>query len=207
MLFRSLFDCAGVLTQMNFHGMMLQLSGSQEIADCFVANLWKPGSPWHLYDKGELDSAHIVGELVKFLPEQLHPYLTTIIENFPDMFPPMDGMEELVDELHTNGYSCYLLSNFPDRFAEMPARTPVLQKLDGLVISYQIHMLKPNPATFLHTAEILGINPAETIFIDDSLPNVEGAKKAGMEAYHFTTPADLKAHFRQLGLLPSPDVH
>ena len=196
-----LFDCAGVLTQMNFHSMMLELSGSQEIAYCFVSNLWTPGSPWHLYDKGELNSQQIVDELVKFLPAQLHPYLPTIIENFPEMFPPMDGMEELVDELHENGLRCYLLSNFPERFADMPSRTPVLQKLDGMVISYQIHMLKPDPAIFRRTAEILDLNTWETIFIDDSLPNVEGAKKAGMESYHFTSPADLKAHFHQLGIL------
>ena len=55
-----LFDCAGVLTHMNFRGMMLKLSGSEEIADLFVNHLWKPGSPWHLYDKGELNSQQIV---------------------------------------------------------------------------------------------------------------------------------------------------
>jgi HAD superfamily hydrolase (TIGR01509 family) len=180
---------------------MLELSGSEEIAVLFVTHLWQPGSPWHLYDKGELNSQQIVGELVKILPEPLHPYLQSIIDNFPDTFPPMDGMEELVDELHQNGYSCYLLSNFPERFADMPSQTPVLQKLDGMVISYQIHMLKPDPAIFRRTAEILGIKAQETIFIDDSLPNVEGAKKAGMEGYHFTSPADLKAHFHQLGIL------
>ena len=62
-------------------------------------------------------------------------------------------------------------------------------------------MLKPDPAIFLRTAEILDIVPQETIFIDDNLPNVEGAKKAGMEAYHFTSPADLTAYFRTLGIL------
>lgn len=196
-----LFDCAGVLTEMNFRGMMLELSGSEEIADLFVSHLWQPVSPWHRYDKGELDSSQIVEELVKFLPAPLHPYLPTIIDRIPEMFPPMAGMEELVDRLHKTGYDCYLLSNFPERFTDMPARTPVLQKLDGLVVSFQIHMLKPDPAIFLKAAEILGIDPAETIFIDDSLPNVEGAKKAGMEAYHFISPADLNAHFRTLGIL------
>ena len=196
-----LFDCAGVLTHMNFRSMMLTLSGSEEIADAFVSRLWVPGSPWHLYDKGELDSQQIVAELIKFLPEPLHPYLQAIVDDFPDIFPPMAGMEELVDELHAHGYPCYLFSNFPERCVEMPARTPVLNKLDGMVFSCQIHMLKPDPAAFLRTAEILGIAPRETIFIDDSPANVEGAKTAGMEGYRFTSPADLKAHFRALGIL------
>lgn len=198
-----LFDCAGVLTEMNFRGLMLKISGSEQIADDLVSNLWAPGSPWHLYDKGELDSRQVVEQLRSFMPRQLHPHLEKLVETLLDAFPPMDGMEELVDALHERGYRCYLLSNFPERFAELPQRTPVLRKLDGMVVSYQIHMLKPDPAIFLRAAEILNIPPEETIFIDDILPNAEGAKRAGMEAYHFTSPADFKAYLQKQGILPS----
>ena len=196
-----LFDCAGVLTRFDFRNRMLDLSGSEALADLFVNTLWSPGSPWFLYDKGELDSSQIVGELEKFLPAELHPYLQAVIDDFYVMFAPMDGMEELVDELQAEGCRCYLLSNFPELFDQVYARASVLQKLDGMVISYQIHMLKPDPAIFLRTAEILNIVPQETIFIDDNLPNVEGAQKAGMEGYHFTSSTDLRAHFRVLGIL------
>lgn len=196
-----LFDCAGVLTQMNFRGLMLDISGSEELADSLVANLWQPGSPWLLYDKGELNSRQIVGELKNFLPVVLHPYLQTLIDRLLEAFPPMEGMEALVDQLHQKGYSCYLLSNFPDRFAGLPAITPILQKLDGMVISYQIHMLKPDPAIFLRAAQILGIEPNETIFIDDNAPNVLSAKTVGMAGHHFTSVEDLKSHFLQAGIL------
>ena len=162
-----LFDCAGVLTHMNFHGMMQELSGSKEIADSFVAKLWTTGSPWHRFDKGELNSQQIVEELIYFLPRPLHPYLSPMIENFPDMFPPMDGMEALVDELHAQGYPCYLLSNFPDRFAEMPARTPVLQKLDGMVISYEVQSVKPEPEIYRALFEKYDLIPEECVFLDD----------------------------------------
>lgn len=37
-----LFDCAGVLTHMDFRAMMLKLSGSEVLADCFVNTLWSP---------------------------------------------------------------------------------------------------------------------------------------------------------------------
>ena len=196
-----LFDCAGVLTRFDFRNRMLDLSGSEALADLFVNTLWSPGSPWFLYDKGELDSSQIVGELEKFLPAELHPYLQAVIDDFYVMFAPMDGMEELVDELQAEGCRCYLLSNFPELFDQVYARASVLQKLDGMVISYQIHMLKPDPAIFLRTAEILGIEPSETIFIDDNAPNVDSAKSVGMAGHHFTSPAALKAHFQALGIL------
>lgn len=201
MIKQILFDCAGVLTEFNFRGIMLKISGSEEIADCFVSHLWTPGSPWHLYDKGELDDSQILPALKDFLPAQVTPYLEVFLEHLLDVFPPMTGMDEMIDMLHANGYKCYLLSNFPQAFEALPSRVPALQKLDGMVVSYRIHLLKPDPAIFLRAAQILGIDPAETVFIDDSLPNVEGARKAGMAGYHFTSPEDLATHFRTLGIL------
>lgn len=201
MIKQILFDCAGVLTEFKFRDIMFDISGSDEIADCFVAHLWAPGSPWHLYDKGEMDDSQILPALKDFLPAQIIPYLETFMDHLLDVFPPMAGMDEMIDLLHANGYKCYLLSNFPQAFEALPSRVPTLQKLDGMVVSYQIHLLKPDPAIFLEAARILEIDPTETIFIDDSLPNVEGARKAGMASYHFTSPADLKAYFRTIGIL------
>lgn len=201
MIKQILFDCAGVLTHMNFREMIRNISGSEELADYFIRHLWAPGSPWHLHDKGELNGEQVIEALKETMPEALHRSIGIFVRNFPDAFPPMAGMEQLVDALHSRGYGCYLLSNFPESFRELPPRTPVLNKLDGMVISYQIHMLKPDPAIFLEAARILNIDPAETVFIDDSLPNVEGARKAGMEAYHFTSPEDLSDHFKALGIL------
>lgn len=201
MIKQILFDCAGVLTHMHFREMMLKISGSEEMADYFVRHLWAPGSPWHLHDKGELNAEQVIDALKKAMPEAMHQSLEIFVRNFPDAFPPMEGMEQLVDELHARGYGCYLLSNFPETFRELPGRTPVLNKLDGMVVSYQIHLLKPDPAIFLEAARILNIDPAETVFIDDSLPNVEGARKAGMEAYHFTSPADLATYLKAVGIL------
>lgn len=201
MIKQILFDCAGVLTHMHFREMMLNISGSEEMANYFVRHLWAPGSPWHLHDKGELNAEQVIDALKKAMPEAMHQSLGIFVRNFPDAFPPMEGMEQLVDELHARGYGCYLLSNFPETFQALPGCTPVLNKLDGMVVSYQIHLLKPDPAIFLEAARILNIDPAETVFIDDSLPNVEGARKAGMEAYHFTSPADLAAYLKAIGIL------
>lgn len=204
MIKQILFDCAGVLTHMNFREMMLEISGNEDLADHFIRHLWAPGSPWHLHDKGELNAQQVVDALKETMPKELHSSLEIFVRDFPDAFPPMEGMEQIVDALHAQGYGCYLLSNFPESFQELPRRTPVLNKLDGMVVSYQIHLLKPDPAIFLRAAQILGIDPQETIFIDDTLPNVEGARKAGMEAYHFTSPAAFKSFLQEQGILPSP---
>ena len=201
MIKQILFDCGGVLVKLQFRELMVKISGSEETADAFISHLWRPGSPWLRYDKGELNDRDVAAELKNFMPENLCCFLDEFVERWLDALPIMEGMEEIVDALQKAGYPCYLLSNFAVRFAEMPARTPVLRKLNGMVISSQIHMLKPDPEIFLYTAKTLGFDPRQTLFVDDSLPNVEGSEKTGMMGYLFTTPAAFVSYLREQGIL------
>jgi putative hydrolase of the HAD superfamily len=47
-------------------------------------------------------------------------------------------------------------------------------------------MRKPDVAAFEYVIKASGVNAAETLFIDDALVNVEGAHKAGLQAFHLT---------------------
>lgn len=201
MIKQILFDCAGVLAQMKFKDTMRQIAGDEETAEYFIKNIWREGSPWLLYDKGELNTSNVLMELKKFMPEKYHTYMEIFVKNLLDALPPMEGMDEIVDALHAQGYPCYLLSNFTDQFEGMPERVPVLKKLDGMVVSYRIHLLKPDPAIYLYAAETFGIKPEETLFVDDVLANVEGARKVGMQGYLFTTSEAFEKYLKERGIL------
>lgn len=43
---------------------------------------------------------------------------------------------------------------------------------------------KPYPETYLHVCALHGLDPAKTLFIDDSVQHVRGALKAGLFSYH-----------------------
>ena len=51
---------------------------------------------------------------------------------------------------------------------------------------------KPDPAVFLRAAELLGVQPAECLVIEDAVAGVEAAKRAGMRclAVCTTNPAE-----------------
>lgn len=53
---------------------------------------------------------------------------------------------------------------------------------DGVVTSFNAKALKPSPEIFEYAVEKLGINPAETLFFDDSEANVEAARRLGFKA-------------------------
>jgi len=82
-----------------------------------------------------------------------------------------------------------------------------LSQFDVLVWSYQLGVIKPDPAIYRYALEKLGTLPAETLFIDDKQPNVDAAIAMGMKAVAFTTVENLRASIAASGLstgLPLP---
>jgi putative hydrolase of the HAD superfamily len=58
--------------------------------------------------------------------------------------------------------------------------------------SNEIGIKKPYPATFLEVCKWNDLNPDETLFIDDSIQHVEGAKKAGLQVQHLKPGNELE---------------
>src|SRR3954452_23313980 len=61
---------------------------------------------------------------------------------------------------------------------------------DVVVISGEVGMRKPEPAIYLHTAQLLGLEPAECVFVDDLAPNVQGAVSVGMVGVRHVSAED-----------------
>jgi len=57
------------------------------------------------------------------------------------------------------------------------------------VISGEVGMRKPEERIFLHAAGLLGLDPAECVFIDDIQVNVTAAEAIGMTAILHHDPA------------------
>ena len=180
---------------------MAQLSGSEELAQQLISRIWQPDSPWLDYDRGLLSSQQIEQALKDYLPAELHSSLSAFVKDWPLALPPMEGMEQLIDALHQKGYPCYLLSNFAERFTEVQDKVPSIQKLDGMVVSYQIHMLTPDIEIFEHTFQTFGILPEETLFVDDSSANIAAAQQLGMETHLFRSPEILLQDLQQRNIL------
>lgn len=65
---------------------------------------------------------------------------------------------------------------------------------DNFIKAYYSHTLglrKPYPASFTTILDEQGINASETLFIDDTISNIEGAKQAGLQTIHLVPPASV----------------
>jgi len=52
--------------------------------------------------------------------------------------------------------------------------------------SHKVHLRKPEPEIFEYVLDKAGLVPSETLFIDDSLINIESAARLGITGYHLT---------------------
>jgi epoxide hydrolase-like predicted phosphatase len=95
---------------------------------------------------------------------------------------------ELVDTIRSlrGRYKTGLLSNaFSDLRQVVTARLNISDAFDEMVISAEIHLMKPDARIYQHALQRLGVAAQEAVFTDDMLRNVEGARSQGMNAIHF----------------------
>lgn len=99
---------------------------------------------------------------------------------------------EFVHALRKSGTRTFLLSNtnaiHVAEFEQMITNTMDVrvfrEAFEKIYYSNAIGLKKPHPETFLEVCAWNGLNPSETLFIDDSKQHVEGALRAGLHAYH-----------------------
>ncbi len=138
----------------------------------------------------------------------MHPDHAGNIRNFRrhwhEMVPhAIDGSVALMDGLIDAGHDVTMLTNFAsDTFEEARQRFGFLQRPRGVTVSAEVRLIKPDRAIFDHHAKAYQLEPAATLFIDDSQKNVDGAIAAGWQAVLFTDAETLKADLMERGVEP-----
>jgi 2-haloacid dehalogenase len=78
-----------------------------------------------------------------------------------------------------------------------------LHWFEGIVVSGDEKTRKPFPEIYEILLTRYSLNPAKTVFIDDSLKNIEGAEQLGINGIHFKSPQALRESLIRLGCLPA----
>jgi glucose-1-phosphatase len=96
---------------------------------------------------------------------------------------------EYIKRLRHAGYRTGLLSNFGDNARRLWTEVyPFIEYFDGIVISAEVGLMKPDPRIYHLAAESVGVPVTEALFVDDFGENIEAAKAIGMQTLHFTDP-------------------
>ncbi len=128
------------------------------------------------------------------------------VDNFEDCLTgPVPGSRMLVHDLKNAGIGVWGLSNWPvDLFPQALKACPVLNELDGKVVSGYVNVAKPNVAIYKLALHEFNISPQDCVFIDDKGSNVMGANEAGIRAIQFGNMTDVRRTLIDAGInIPS----
>lgn len=139
-------------------------------------------------EKGLITSAEFRDEMRKMIgkeisDQQIDEAWNSFLIDIPDY------KLDLLLKLRTK-YVVYLLSNTNEIHWQwacknaFPYRTfKVEDYFEKTYLSFEMHMIKPEPEIFKAVIEDAGIEPQETLFIDDSEINCKAAQKLGISTY------------------------
>ncbi|WP_164520684.1 HAD-IA family hydrolase [Bifidobacterium callimiconis] len=110
------------------------------------------------------------------------------------------GMDTLLNDLARRGVPVWGLTNFTqDAVDYATAKYPSLRLLRDVVVSSTERLKKPDHRIYELAAERFGIDPGRSVFIDDKMWNVRGAKESGFRSFVFTNALDARAQLAQFG--------
>lgn len=195
------FDIGNVLIEWDPENLYRKLIPAASERDWFLTNICT--MEWNL----QQDLGRSWTEAVAVLSKQ-HPEYADLISAYSDrwheMVPgPVPGTKDLLSRLHSEGLPLYALTNFSiEKFNETRARFDFLNAcFRDIVVSGDERLIKPDPRIFQVLTGRNALDPAECLFIDDSLANVEAARGTGMAGHHFQNAATLERDLIDLGFL------
>ena len=177
-------DMGNVLLDFNPEISLDRYCSSEEEKSVIRNELFK-GPEWLMGDKGEIKDKDRFYLVKVRVPDRYHNALRNCAENWDICMQPLKGAKEFVQTLRSNGYRVYVLSNASDLFYSYFPRFMPLEEFDGVFVSSDYLMLKPDVAIYRKFLEVFNLKAEECFFIDDIPQNAEGAREAGMNALQF----------------------
>ena len=155
---------------------------------------------WDKLDLGTISDEETLKLVKERVPERLHDACDKIYYNWIYNIPIINGMDELIKELHKNpNVRIFLISNISKYFVSHIDKIPILKEFEYMVFSSDLGVVKPSHIIFDHLCKKCSLIPEECIFIDDNENNIKGAKSFGINGYLFDGDSKkLKAYLEKI---------
>ena len=180
------FDFGGVLLDWNPRYFYKSIFNDDQKMEYFLQNI--ATSTWN----AQMDKGRSFEECMKELAEQYPEYKDPIMlyrKGWETMLkgPIESGMRVLDAVMNAQKFKVYGLTNWSaETFPGTFNKYKFLQKFEGIVVSGEEQMIKPEKGIYLTLIERYNLVPEATFFMDDHIQNVETALSRGINAVQFT---------------------
>jgi 2-haloacid dehalogenase len=196
-----LFDLGGVLIDWNPRHLYRRLFVDEAAMERFLATVCTQA--WN----EEQDAGRRFCDGVELLLAR-HPQYASEITAFDLRWGEMlkGAIEEsvaAVAELRGRRVPLFALTNWSaEKFPLARTRFPFLEWFDGIIVSGEERLKKPDPRIYHIAIERFSLEPSTTLYVDDSEVNVAAAALLGFKTHRFVAAAALRNQLVGCGLLP-----
>jgi len=195
------FDLGGVLIDWDPRHLYGTVFATDEELEYFLGSVCS--LEWHFQHDRGAPMSETVPQLAARFPEY-HDQIMRWNEQDAMIRGALDEVVELLRRLCARSVPCFALTNWPaESFDSARERFPFLGWFDGIVISGEERISKPEPVIFRRLLDRYGLDARSTLFVDNSQENIDAAQTLGFETHRFHTADALAADLARRGLLPA----
>ncbi|MHA1803851.1 MAG: HAD family hydrolase [Promethearchaeota archaeon] len=189
-----IFDLGGVLVEFEFEKFfndVIKISPIKKPGSFLLLEFWRQSDTYHQGLISDEEFYHQACELLQICAltqEQFFASFNSVLAK------SNEEMISLLKKLREKGsYKLICLSNINRSHWEYlnSKLWNVNHIFDELILSFQVHLTKPDPKIFELAIQKAGCKPEEIIYIDDGLNNVRAASNLKINAITFTTHEQL----------------
>lgn len=196
------FDLGGVLIDWNPEYVYLkEFRGDRKQMDWFLNTVcaWD----WNVNQDAGYPLAKATEERIQLFP-QYEKLIKMYYGRWEEMlgFTHEETLAILKQLVNDTDHRVLALTNWSgETWPKAIAKFPWLEWFEGILVSGNEGMRKPNPEIYELLLSRYKINASNAVFIDDSLANVKGSEAVGLTGIHYSNSRSLIEELEKLGVL------
>jgi len=196
-----IFDLGAVLIDWNPRHLYRKIFKTEEEITWFLENICT--HEWNEKQDAGRSFEEATEELLQKFPEHEFAIRAWYDRWQETMNGPIQGTVDILKEIRdSKKFRLYALTNWSEQtFPWAMEQFEFLHWFEGIVVSGHEKTRKPFPDFFQILFDRYNVNPANALFIDDSLRNIEGAKAVGLPGIHYQSPEQLKKELGRIKVI------
>lgn len=178
-----IFDFNGVIADPNYRKLITELPLLEKISALRVlltlAKNKDLRKSFNQYKKGKITTQELEEDAAKYCPKSAY-VVPKLLKIYSESVKINQEVISAIKKLKENNIKVLLMSNTIPETEQMILGLNFDKLFDGLIMSAQDQMVKPQPEIFQYAIEKYNLNPLETLMIDDKQENLDAAAKQGI---------------------------
>ena len=185
------FDLGNVLIEWNSEKILTYFEPEKERRQVLRQAIFESGV-WHQTDKGELSLKEACEEVLTQLDASYHSAIKNIFYHWYEVVYVYSDLQERIRLWVAQDYRIYILSTTCEIFyhIEKAGLLPIYPLLSGYILSSEVGVVKPEAEIYQKLLKKYGLDPVESVFIDDIQANLDTAAELGFETILSTSETE-----------------